>query len=229
MRNVKRTNLTNINNMNTNQNIKKTAMILAGGLMFAGSAGAATTFFSTFDDDTSAVNDGSWTGFSTYAYSANYTLTPPPSSGSHYANVNAGPLTTTIDITNAGADTAVITAGNMTFDFSAYLGSWTSNADRGQIGYQFLDSGSALIGTATIFDDNLGGHPNGTWTQYGTTGGAVPTNARSVIITIEESVNTSGSTDGYADLVSFTTSVPEPSSVALLGLGGLSLILRRRK
>lgn len=200
--------------------------------MFAGSAGAAISFTSTFDDGTAAFNDGAWTGFATYAYSLNYTLTAPSGSGTHYAKTNDGSLTATIVLTNGGLDTATIAAGSMQFDFSAYLGSYTGNGDRAQISYQFLDSGAATIGSATTFDDGLAGVVNGTWTQYGTTGGLVPTNAAGVLITIANSasVGQSGSNDGYADLVSFTTTtVPEPSSAALLGLGGLALILRRRK
>ena len=37
-------------------NTKKTAMILAGGLMFAGNVGAATSFTSSFESD-----NGDWT------------------------------------------------------------------------------------------------------------------------------------------------------------------------
>ena len=39
-----------------------------------------------------------------------------------------------------------------------------------------------------------------------------------------------GTFDGYVGALQLrTTAVPEPSSTALLGLGGLALILRRRK
>lgn len=46
----------------------------------------------------------------------------------------------------------------------------------------------------------------------------------------EENSTNSSSRDPFLDAVSVSvTAVPEPSSVALLGLGGLTLILRRRK
>lgn len=212
-------------------NMTKTSAILAGSMMFAGSAGAAISFLSTFDDGTSATNDGSWTGFATYAYTENYTLTPPVGSGTHYAKTNAGSLTTTIDLTNGGADTATIAAGSMQFNFGAWLGSYVSNIDRAQISYLFRDATNTAIGTATTFDDGSAGTPNGTWSEY-TDSGTLPTNADNVLITIANSAaaGQAGSNDGYADLVSFsTTAVPEPSSTALLGLGGLALIIRRRK
>jgi hypothetical protein len=221
--------------MNVKQTTKKAAMILAGSLMFAGSVGAETSFLSTFDDGSAAVNDGPWTGFQTYAYSENYTSTAPSGGGSHFAKTNDGDLTTTIDITHGGADTPMIAAGKMHFNFSAYLGSYTQNIDRAQISYQFLDAQAKLIGSATTFDDGLANVPNGTWTRYGTTDGAVPTNATSVIITIAKSasVGVAGKNDGYADLVRFNTTTSRTASKltssALLGIGGISLILRHQK
>ena len=195
--------------------------------MFAGSASAAVSSLSSFE-----ANDEGWTGYNTYAYSQNYTLTVPSGSGLLFGKTNGGSLTKTIDITNGGADTATIAAGTMEFDFSAYLGSYTGNGDRSEITYQFFDAGNAAIGTEVLFDDGAIAVANGTWTQYGTTAGAVPTNAASVFISVNNSrtAPTTNSNDGYVDLVSFsTTAVPEPSSAALLGLGGLALILRRRK
>ena len=213
------------------KNLPKASLILAGGMMFAGTAGAAISFNSTFDNGVDATNDGSWTGFNTYAYGLGYTLAAPAGSGTHYGKTNAGSLTTTIDLTNAGADTATIAAGNMTFNFSAWLGSYTGNPDRAQISYEFFDSGAALIGAAVVFDDGAAGTPNGTWNEY-TDSGTLATNAASVLITIANSTaaGQAGSNDGYADLVSFSTNtIPEPSSAALLGLGSLALLKRRRK
>jgi hypothetical protein len=53
------------------------------------------------------------------------------------------------------------------------------------------------------------------------------TNAGATLRFEENSTNSKGR-DPFLDAVS-VTAVPEPSSVALLGLGGLTLILRRRK
>lgn len=109
--------------------------------MFAGSASAAVSFVSTFDDGASPLNDGSWTGFATYAYSQGYTATAPAGAGSHYGKTNADSLTTSIDVTNGGADSADIAAGNVTFEFGAFLGSYVNNIDRAQISYEFRDGG----------------------------------------------------------------------------------------
>ncbi len=61
----------------------------------------------------------------------------------------------------------------------------------------------------------------------GVTNASLLSNARLVRI---QALDTHGSTGGLAE-VQFggTSAVPEPSSIALLGLGGLALILRRRK
>jgi len=212
------------------------AMILAGSMMFAGSAGADVSFFSTFDNGSQASNDGGWKGFATYAYSQNYTLTPPSGSGSHYGKTNDGPLTTVIDLTNHGADTTSIAAGEMSYRFSAYLGSYTANGDRAAISYQFLDASGSPVGEPTVFDDGLSKLPNGsngTWTQYSTGKAQIPRKATSVTITVFKSPSVkkvAGKNDGYVDLVRFHTSKTSKSSPrALLGLGGFSLILRDSK
>ena len=209
------------------------AMILAGSMMFAGSAGADVSFLSTFDNGSQASNDGSWKGFTTYAYSENYTLSTPSGSGSHYGKTNDGPLTTVIDLTNHGTDTASITAGEMSYHFSAYLGSYTANGDRAAISYQFRDASDTPIGNPTVFDDALSNLPNGTWTQYSTTAGLVPRKATSVIITVFKSPSVkkvASKNDGYVDLVRFNTQKTSKSSPGtLLSLGGISLILRDRE
>lgn len=208
-------------------------MILAGSLMFAGSAGADISFLSTFDNGSQASNDGSWKGFTTYAYSQNYTLTTPSGSGSHYGKTNDGPLTTIIDLTNKGADTTSIVAGKMSYHFSAYLGRYNVNEDRAAISYQFRDASDAPIGKPTVFDDGLSEHPNGTWTQYSTARAKVPSQATNVIITVFKSPTPKknvGKNDGYVDLVRFSTSTSAKSPPStLLGLGGISVILRNRE
>ena len=208
-------------------------MILAGSLMFAGSAGADVSFFSTFDNGSQASNDGSWKGFTTYAYSENYTLSTPSGSGSHYGKTNDGDLTTIIDLTNHGKDTASIAAGEMSYHFSAYLGSYTENGDRAAIRYQFRDASGTPIGKPTVFDDGLSKLPNGTWTQYTAPAAQIPRKATRVIITVTKSPSVkkvASKNDGYVDLVRFHTSKTSKSSPAtLLSLGGVSIILQNSK
>jgi len=166
--------------MKTQQPKLTSVMILAGSMMFAGSVGADISFLSTFDNGNKASNDGSWKGFATYAYSQNYTLTTPSDCGSHYGKTNDGELTTVIDLTNHGADTGSIAAGEMSYHFSAYLGSYTANGDRAAIRYQFRDASGSPVGEPTVFDDGLSKLPNGTWTQYGTAEAQIPRQATSV-------------------------------------------------
>ncbi len=63
------------------------------------------------------------------------------------------------------------------------------------------------------------------------TGSAAKTFAANTTLTVETTVNGTGNTPRVSDIVANFSSVPvpEPSSTALLGLGGLSLLLRRRK
>jgi hypothetical protein len=58
--------------------------------------------------------------------------------------------------------------------------------------------------------------------------GSIYNNVDAIRLTVAQSDTGGGQTAGGFDEVAFST-VPEPSSAALLGLGGLALILRRRK
>ena len=206
-----------------------TATAILGRYLLISNANAAILFTSTFDNGTSAQNDGGWNRFSSYNYASNFTLAGPAGAGPSYAAlISDAPMTTMIDLSSEGAD---IDAGNVNYDFSGYLGSYTLNTDRGEFSIQFKNAVGTNIGAEIVMDDGAAGNPNGTWTQY-TSSGTLAAGVRQVEITFDESRTATfgGTVDGYADLVSFsTTVVPEPSSSALLGLGGLALIIRRRK
>lgn len=82
-------------------------------------------------------------------------------------------------------------------------------------------------GSASLHDSSiLINSTQDTWAQH-----TISFTADSLSTTlsfVENASSASGTSDVFVDTVSITA-VPEPSSAALLGLGGLALILRRRK
>ena len=201
-----------------------TMAILAGGMMFAGSASADLTFSSTADDGSSSNNDANWSGFATYAYNQGYTGSAPDGAGSHYLRTNGGAISKSIDLSS---EAAVIDVGRATWDFEIWLGSYTNNIDRSQVTISFRDAQGQLQGSSVLYDDGATENPNGQWNYYGHTGSPVPKFARTALITIDNSIaaEQSGSNDGYADLVSFhlkedsnvTTSLDSTSGVVSVG------------
>ena len=192
--------------MTNYQKVSRSLAIIGGGILFAGSVSADVTFSSTADNGSAASNDGNWSGFATYGYDSAYTLTAPAGAGSHYFRTNTGAVSTTIDLSS---EAAIIDAGRAIWDFSIWLGSYTGNVDRSQVTVSFKDtvdpSVGKTLGTDVVYDDGTVVKANGQWNYFSLSEAAVPVNARSAVITIDNSAaaGQSGSNDGYADLVSF--------------------------
>ncbi len=212
--------------------------ILAGSLMFAGAVNAATTFTEDFETGT-----GKWqTSWGTYATATNFSGDPHSSvtgGGVTYANLissqgatsnGADVISNTVAID--AADFASIDAGTATWDASAWVATYNGganpNAERVRIDIEFFSDagGTVSLGAASnILEDTRAGAGTSGWLEI-SNNGTVVANARSFQITYGSVLGN----DAYADNISFSiTPVPEPSSTALLGLGGLALILRRRK
>ncbi|HXI51319.1 MAG TPA: hypothetical protein VNH84_07435, partial [Candidatus Saccharimonadales bacterium] len=129
--------------------------ILAGGLVFAGSAAATDIIVNGSFEDGPGVG---WIGdFGTYNYTpeqAYYSGPPIPASenpGSFYswrhgltATDFSGPLTQSVLLSAAATD-ADIDAGRGTFVFSAWLASYT-DPERPYVTVQFMDASMAPVG-----------------------------------------------------------------------------------
>jgi hypothetical protein len=85
----------------------------------------------------------------------------------------------------------------------------------------------ASIGTAEV----AGVLPLNEWTQNSSVG-QIPVGTHTVRVSIFGTTPVAGGPDGYMDNVVFSIRIPEPSTIALAGMGlaaaGLSIARRRR-
>lgn len=214
-------------------------MILSGGLMFAGSAGAATTFFEDFESATSTGSGpagifGGGTGGSVGAYGSGQNYSSDP----HGASVTGGGsfYGHTIGVPNpAISDAVVLGAGDTEYTFSAFLASWTGDGDFTQISVEFFSdvAGTVSLGAPTILAsgdvEGSSTTPSGSWNANNwslyTANGSVAAGSQSFRMIYGGTGN-----DTYADNISFVVdAVPEPSSALLAGFGLMGLLGRRRR
>ncbi|MGB0774617.1 MAG: PEP-CTERM sorting domain-containing protein [Akkermansiaceae bacterium] len=206
--------------------IKPNAILVAfTAVMALGSAQAATTLTFTFTNDTGAD------------FSA-FTGTSSPITINDIAATADGEaftfdLTLSGTVGSAGGTPVagtVFTSQRPRFDFDA------TDTD-----FKTLTLTIDDIQGAVVFDgfvsvdrfDNLGGDP---WDVNGqtisATGNTVAITTITGSMTITQLANSGGGSNGATRFEGFQaqfSAVPEPSSTALLGLGGLALMLRRRK
>lgn len=158
----------------------------------------------------------------------------------------ANELTQTVSLVSADVTAAQILAGDGRFAFSGWLQTCCDDDPALTLTFndgastQVIHSSVTLTNQVTTADKevNPGGADNTLsetseryWKFYELKG-VIPTDATSatILISIAPGEAGTGSFDLGSDLVILdTVAVPEPSSTALLGLGGLALILRRRK
>jgi len=178
------------------------------------------------------------------------TLTDPDA----YKGVGNASQTANLASTLSGSDLTNIANGNGSFAFGAWMAGYFNDGNIVATQLQFFSStdGTGLALSTFTLDRgvttnqintadkivNPAGPDNATsetdtdwWAQYASTG-AIPSTAQSLTVNFIAGTGhaNAGGNDWYADDVTVDiTTVPEPSSAALLGLGGLALILRRRK
>ena len=172
------------------------------------------------------------------------------------SGVDGGAIATTaFDLSGllSASELSAVAAGTATWGFNSWLAGyqdeytsfdieWFDGAGGtgSSLGAQELVPGETAINAVSVINGATleAGSANWNslnWSNYETTG-TVAAGAVSFVITYNGNDLTGaqnagqGTNDGYSDNLNLTiTTVPEPSSAALLGLGGLALILRRRK
>jgi hypothetical protein len=192
-----------------------------------------------------------WTGPNMFAYSHDGSSSstgvvpdyadgdPPANSGHWYFTSNNTGMDTPTDVhdpdlyfqdINVGttATGASIAAGTARFSLQAFMSSYLTQADFGNVRADFRNAGGTSLGMSTISDTADDG-PDNIW-NLTSANGVVPVGTATVRVSLYGTALTGGA-DGYIDNVSLViTQIPEPSSVALAGLGLAGLgALRRRK
>ncbi|MGB0774369.1 MAG: PEP-CTERM sorting domain-containing protein [Akkermansiaceae bacterium] len=136
--------------------------------------------------------------------------------GGGTGNLNGGSFTQ--DITTAVGGT--INPGDT---FTLTLAALNQNVSP-SFDFDIRDNADPSTGNSLIGGTQQSGTVSGAWADY-VVAGTVDTASSSVFLVINTNGNQVRVDNVRLDLVQ----VPEPSSTALLGLGGLALILRRRK
>ena len=214
---------------------------LAGGLAFVGTTEAVElvvdgSFENTVNSSLPIVKTGGlpnpgvgggWSTFSTYAYSANYTmpltnglgvniggsqyLRPYPAGAYGVAN-SSDTVTQTMSLTASTTLTPTkIDSGAGKYTLSAWFCSYLTQGDFSDLTLTFLDSSTNVVGTpiplgGSNFIANL---PTGQNAKYGNAKfwgqdqqtGTIPVGARNAQVLIH-STSVSGQPDGYVDVVS---------------------------
>ena len=225
--------------MKLNQKIKTTMSLAAamGSLVLtATSAQAAVTLVGTPDftlssSTTSGVtHDNLPAAFDSQIASGDITATSTFSPGSSPSRVTDGDLST--GGSGSWSNSAVDASGTMTLSFAStdlagIIFNW-GWGDRTPGDYEIEINGTTSLGTFRV--DTGGGtsaqestEPN-TYVIFDT----VQMGVTSVDINMSSGGGNANAW-GFDEIEVYTGVVPEPSTTALLGLGGLALILRRRK
>lgn len=133
-------------------------------------------------------------------------------------------------------DFGSVTAGEVAYSLSGWLGGRANLEDNALFYVQFLDEFNGEIGGATIGPVSAGDRAGQTGLAYRELDGFMPAGTRALSFWLSMEGFGAGTNDGYADNLSFVlrapqdSEVPEPGVAAtvLLGLGMLGWMRRRR-
>jgi hypothetical protein len=212
-----------------------TNLIENPGFEIVGTTGSNGAYL---DAPGSSWSDGLGTNYA-YAHSTGYANGTLASGGLYFFNPNfasgvpggdvrnPGEVAQLIDV-SSGDTAAAIASGTAAFSLSGYFSSYRDQGDIGFMQIDFLDGASMMLGSPVVLSDS----DATTWT-FESTSGAVPVGTASILVSLYGSNPfTGGGPDGYIDNVSLVISaVPEPTTIALAGLGcvGLGLLSRHRR
>jgi hypothetical protein len=213
--------------MKLTNNIKTLAAV-AGLALAAGSANAAIALLEDFEGATTNVDYANtmYTGNSDSTIDLNGIANSPSDSGDNTTQTafqRSSNRLLTLDNPLA-LDSGAYTSFTVALDY--YYNNYSSAAGT-RLEYSALGDFSDSQNVMTWASN---GTPNNLWTA-----GSVTLNEGTYTFTDTAKIRFrsggfANSTHGYLDNIAITAGVvPEPSTTALLGLGGLALILRRRK
>lgn len=205
-----------------------TTLLALAAMSYSASAASLAINFMRSGGVTPAANDGSEFGLSawndvdanigspatidgvTFAWNATGTW-----SGGSANNVENGYIDDASDMTITGIATWLAANGDNQYTVQIINATDTNNGFQG----------------AELRDTNASGTVLGTLSNANLDAGASDTSGQLTASTlfIDHTAGGAGTRSGVAGIIITSSTVPEPSSTALLGLGGLALILRRRK
>jgi PEP-CTERM motif len=164
-----------------------------------------------------------------------YTRSTDARTGSFSASLASPPLNAAVMLQNSVSDGGLpgITPGDtplLSFWAKGFAGT-TGNV---LFSLRYLAAGGGILATSgnQFFQGAI--NPS-TWTEITYNLGVVPAGATSAFIEFSQGIGPINGVDLLAgtvlidDVVLLGEAIPEPSSLALLGLGGLALVARRRR
>jgi len=205
-------------------------------LILAGSLANATVIGSNILMNGNAENGMvSWTpttgGFQTQN-SGWYSISAPEGSKFFTGGSSNTPSTAAQSI-NISDLSALVDSGSLGVSLSAWLGGWASQNDNMVIVADLLDGTLSSLATLIIGPVQAADRSNLTGFLYRSNALLLPTGTRSIEVTMTATRTAGTYNDGYADDVKLVLSevadVPEPATVALIGIGLAGLRFRKKR
>lgn len=216
---------------NTNHRWLLAVAITASSVISASAAVTNLLANGGFETEGSGANPA----FAWQRAAAGYTRSSDARTGAFSASLASPPLAAAVMLQNSVADGLLpgITPGDtplLSFWAKGFAGT-TGNV---LFSLRYLAAGGAILATSgnQFFQGSIN---TSTWSEITYNLGVVPAGATSAFIEFSQGIGPINGVDLLAgtvlidDIVLSGQAIPEPSSVALLGLGGVALMARRRR